>query len=93
MIQDTQNAQISLTHNGSKIYIYICNYENNVPSRFSQQRLCRNSYPCTCVVWLQGNVPEMFNQQYGSNVSAVCNGTSCVQVHELPIIHPPFILC
>ena len=22
MIQDTQNAQISLTHNGSKIYIY-----------------------------------------------------------------------
>ena len=52
MIQDTQNAQISLTHNGSKIYIYICNYENNVPSRFSQQRLCRNSYPCTCVVWI-----------------------------------------
>ena len=50
MIQDTQNAQISLRQNGSNIYIYICNYENNVPLRFSQQRLCRNSYPCTRLV-------------------------------------------
>ena len=73
MIQDTQNAQISLTHNGSNIYIYIyiyiyiCNYENNVPSRFSQRRLCRNSYPFTCVVWLQ----DMYQKCLTSNMAAM----------------------
>ena len=43
MIHDAQSAQISQKQDERNIYI--CNHENNVPSRLSPQWLCGNS--CT----------------------------------------------
>ena len=43
MIHDTQSAQISQKQDERNIYV--CNHENNVPSRLSPQWLCGNS--CT----------------------------------------------
>ena len=68
------------------IYIYICYHENNVPSRLSSQWLCGNS--CT---WandvLNQRVLNNLSKEHnisGSLVPAMCNRTSCAQVHELP---------
>ena len=40
------------------IYIYICNHENNVPSRLSPQWLCGNSYTWAHDVRLIGHMIE-----------------------------------
>ena len=42
MIDETQSAQIS--HKSKMGIIYICNHENNVPSRLSPLWLCGNSF-------------------------------------------------
>ena len=49
VIHDTQSAQISQKQDERNIYI--CNHENNVPSRLSPQWLCGNSCTWAHDVW------------------------------------------
>ena len=60
------------------IYTYICNYENNLPSRLSPQRLSGNL--CT---WTY-DVQLLLNQRVISKLNkvAMCNYISCAQGHE-----------
>ena len=64
--------------------MYICNHENNVvPSRLSPQWLCGNS--CTWAHDVRLHIAG--TNEPKSAQQAMCNRTSCAQVHELPQSH------
>ena len=68
MIQDTQNAQISLTHNGSKIYIYIY---ATMKTMFPQDFRNRGSVEILTLVHVLYGYKVMYQKCLTSNMAAM----------------------